>query len=340
MRFAASMESLCLVVPKKRAEPVRRKLMEKGILRKDLQVKSDAKNVYFPVSQRIDLGFPIESAEFREAEDRLTDYRQLVDLPDELRPMLPSSFDTLGTIALVKMADEVIPYAEQIGKAIIATQKAVRTVCVDSGVMDEFRTRNIKVVAGDKTTETVHKEYGMVFKLDVSKVFFSPRLATERENVSRQVQPGEVVIDMFAGIGPFSMMIAKSRSPKTVYAIDVNPDAIRFMEENLRTNKVLTVTPILGDAREEVAKLEKADRIIMNLPHNASQFVSDALRALKPGGVVHYYEIMEEPKVQERLDCIADLARREGRVMKELSRRKVKSYSPTMNFYGFDLQFL
>jgi len=334
------MESLCLVVPKKKAEPVRKKLMEKGILRKDLQIRSDAKNVYFPVSQRVDLGYPLESADFKEAEDRLTDYRQLVDLPDELRPMLPSSFDTLGTIALVKMADEVLPFAAQIGKAIIATQKAVRTVCVDSGVTDEFRTRSIKVVAGDKTTETVHKEYGMTFKLDVSKVFFSPRLATERENVSRQVQPGEVVIDMFAGIGPFSMMIAKARSPKTVYAIDVNPDAIRFMQENLKVNKVQTVTPILGDAREEIVKLERADRIIMNLPHNASEFVADALKALKQGGVIHYYEIMEEPKVQARLDSIADLARREGRVMKELSRRKVKSYSPTMNFYGFDLQFL
>ena len=338
--FCSSMESLCLVVPKMRAEPIRRRLMEKGILRKDLQIRSDAKNVYFPVSQRIDLGFPIESADFKEAEDRLTDYRHLVDVPDELRSMLPSSFDTLGTIALVKMADEVIPYAAQIGKAIIATQKAVRTVCVDSGVMDEFRTRNIKVVAGDKTTETVHKEYGMVFKLDVAKVFFSPRLATERENVSRQVQPGEVVIDMFAGIGPFSMMIAKTRSPNAVYAIDVNPDAIRFMQENLKTNKVQAVTPILGDAREEIGKLERADRIIMNLPHNASEYVADALKALKPGGVIHYYEIMEEPKVQARLDSIADMARHEERVMKELSRRKVKSYSPTMNFYGFDLQFL
>jgi tRNA (guanine37-N1)-methyltransferase len=154
------------------------------------------------------------------------------------------------------------------------------------------------------------------------------------------VQPGEVVIDMFAGIGPFSMMIAKARSPKAVYAIDVNPDAIRFMQENLKMNKVQTVTPILGDAREEVGKLEMADRIIMNLPHNASEYVADALKALKPGGVIHYYEIMEEPKVQARLDSIADMARREERVMKELSRRKVKSYSPTMNFYGFDLQFL
>jgi tRNA (guanine37-N1)-methyltransferase len=334
------MDSLCVVVPKKKAEPVRRRLLEKGILRKGVQIKSDAKNVYLPVTQRIDLGFPIETTDFKEAEEQVTDYRVLVDLPEELRPYLPSSFDTLGSIALVKMADEVAPYASQIGRAIIATQKSVRTVCMDSGIADEFRTRRIKVVAGEKTTETTHKEYGMTFKMDVSKVFFSPRLATERENVAKQVQPGEVVIDMFAGIGPFSIMIAKTRSPKVVYAIDKNTDAVNFMKENLSLNKVSTVKPILGDAREEISKLEKADRIIMNLPHDANEYVADALKMLKPGGIVHYYEITEEPKLQHRMDEIADAARREERVLKELARRKVKSYSPTMNFYGFDLQFL
>lgn len=333
------MDSLCLVVPKKKAEPVRRRLLEKGVLRKGLQIKSDAKNVYFPVTQRIDLGYPVETTDFKEAEEQITDYRVLVDVPEELRPMLPSSFDTLGSIALVKMADEVVPFAAQIGKAIIATQKSIRTVCMDSGVVDEFRTRNVKVVAGEKTTETVHREYGMTFRMDVAKVFFSPRLATEREIVARQVQAGEVVIDMFAGIGPFSILIGKTRSPKVVYAIDVNPDAIAFMKENMSLNKVANVQPLLGDAREAVVGLEKADRIIMNLPHSASEFVSEAIRSLKPGGVVHYYEILEEDALQQRLDGIADAARREGRVMKELARRKVKSYSPTMTFYGLDLQF-
>lgn len=334
------MDSLCVVVPRKKAEPVRRRLSEKGFLRKDLQIRSDAKNVYFPVTQRVDLGYPVETAEFKEAEEQVKDYRLLVDLPDEFRPLLPSSYDTVGSIAVVKMADEVLPYASQIGKAIIATQKSIRTVCIDSGVAEQFRTRNIKIVAGDKTTETIHKEYGLVFKMDLRKVFFSPRLATEREIVARQVRQGEVVIDMFAGIGPFSIMIAKNHSPKAVYAIDMNPDAVAYMRENISLNKVQNVLPIEGDARERIGTLEHADRIIMNLPHDAHGFVSDALSALKPGGIIHYYEIMEEPQVQQRLSEIADVAVRNGRVVKELARRKVKSYSPTMNFYAFDLQFI
>jgi len=333
------MDSLCIVVPKKKAEPVRRRLLERGILRKDLQIRSDARNVYLPVTQRVDLGYPVETSEFKEAGESVSDYRVLVDVPDEIRALLPSSFDTLGSVALVKMADEVVPYAKDIGRAILATHKSLKTVCMDSGVVDEFRTRNIKVVAGEKTTETMHKEYGLVFRMDLAKVFFSPRLATERDNVSRQVKPGEVVVDMFSGIGPFSIMIAKTRSPKVVYAIDVNPDAIAFMRENIGLNRAQGVEPILGDAREEIGKLEKADRIIMNLPHDAREYVLDAVRALRPGGVIHYYEIMDDSGVQARLDGIADQAREEGRVLKELARRKVKSYSPTMNFYGFDLQF-
>ena len=109
------MESISLVVPKKKAEPVRRKLIEKGVLRRDLQIRSDAKNVYLPVTQRIDLGYPIEKMDFKEMELQVSDYRLLVDVPEELRPLLPSSFDTVGSIAIVKMEDEVAPYAAKIG---------------------------------------------------------------------------------------------------------------------------------------------------------------------------------------------------------------------------------
>ena len=331
---------MSVVVPKKKAELAKRRLVEKGLMRRDLQVKSDAKNVFFPVTQRVDLGYPLETTDFKQIEETVSDYRQLVDVPDDVRPLLPSSFDTIGAVAVVKMEEKVRPFAAQIGKAILATQKALRTVCMDSGVVEEYRTRNIKVIAGEKTTETMYKEYGLTFKVDVSRAFFSPRLATERETVARQVMQGDVVIDMFAGIGPFSLMIAKLRRPKAVYSIDLNPDAVELLKENIKINKADNAHPILGDAREAVDGLEKADHIIMNLPHSGRDFIDAALGALKPSGLIHYYEIMDESQVQEALDFIADTARRHGRVMKELARRKVKSYSPSLTFYGFDLQFL
>jgi tRNA (guanine37-N1)-methyltransferase len=334
------MRSLSVAVPKKKAEPIRRRLLAQGILRKDLHIQSDSRNVYLPVNQRVDVGYPVDTRDFVELEENITDYRVLVDVPEELRDRLPSSFDVVGSIAVVKMSEEALPHARDIGKAIMATQKSVKTVCLDSGVVDEHRTRSVKVIAGEKTTETAHREYGLVFRMDIAKVFFSPRLSTERETVADQVQPGEVVVDMFAGIGPFSLMIARSRSPKVVYAIDVNPDAVRYLEENIRLNKAGSVVPILGDARDEIAKLETADRIIMNLPHHAWDFLPDAVRALRPGGTVHYFEIMEEDDLERRLGDLKDVAVREGRVLKVLACRKVKSYSPTMGFFAFDLVFL
>jgi tRNA (guanine37-N1)-methyltransferase len=334
------MKSLCVVVPKKKAEPVRRKLHSKGFLKRDLQIRSDSRHVYLPVTQRVDVGYPVETKDFQEAEDQIKDFRVLVSLPDDLRRYLPSSYDVLGSIAIVKISDEVLPFAPQIGEAIIATQKAIRTVCLDVGVVDEFRTRGVKVVAGEPSMETVHKEYGLTFKMDVTKVFFSPRLATEREIVAKQVADGETVIDMFAGVGPFSILIAKTRSPKVVYSIDSNPDAIRYLEENLEVNDVPCVRPLLGDARERIRDLEAADRIIMNLPHNAFNFLPDAVGSLKPGGVVHFYEIMEETDLEKRVNEMRAMAVREGKVMKLLAQRKVKSYSPSLNFYAFDISFL
>ena len=339
-RFLIAMKSLCVVVPKKKAEAVRRRLVSKGVLRKGLQIRSDSRYVYFPVSQRLDISYTFEDREFEEADDHIKDFRVLVDLPDDLRRYLPSSYDVLGSIAIVKISDEVLPFASEVGHAIIATQKSIQTVCLDVGVVDEFRTRGVKVVAGKKAMETSHKEYGLTFKMDVSKVFFSPRLATERVIVANQVSPGEVVIDMFAGVGPFSILIAKTREPKVVYAIDSNPDAVKYMVENMKSNKVSRMNPILGDAREEVSKLDKADRIIMNLPHNAQSFLPEAIRSLKPRGMIHFYSIMEEPQLESRINNIRSAAVREGRVMKIMARRKVKSYSPSLDFYAFDLQFL
>jgi len=334
------MKSLCVVVPRKKAEPVRQRLLSKGVLKRELQIRSDSRNVYLPVSQRVDMGYPIETRDFDEAEEQIKDYRVLVAIPDELRRYLPSSYDVLGTIALVKISDEVQEYSSEIGKAIIATQKAIKTVCVDVGVADEFRTRRVKVVAGEKSFETVHKEYGLTFRMDISKVFFSPRLATERETVAGQVAEGETVIDMFAGVGPFSIMIAKTRSPEIVYAIDSNPDAVRYLEENIALNKAKNVKVIHGDAGEKVPGLGQADRIIMNLPHSAHEFLHQAMGALRPGGTIHYYEIAEEEAIEARMNDIRELALKEDRVMKLIARRKVKSYSPSLNFYALDLSFL
>ena len=332
------MDSLAVIVPKKKAEQVKNRLMERSALRIDLQIESDAKNVYFPISQHLELGFPVVTRNFKEQKQLVNDYRDLLEIPDNLRPLLPSSFDVIGHVAIVKIPDELMPHAKDIAKAISEVNKPVKTVCLDEGVKGETRTRGLKILYGSKETLTTYKEHGLLFKVDPRTMFFSPRLATERKIVANQVNIGERVFDMFAGVGPFSILIAKSRSPEKVYANDINKDAYDLLCENIKANKVDgIVEPMLGDARDSAANVPAVNRIIMNLPHSSFDFIDVAAGKIAEGGVIHYYEILEqealEGRTNELKDCLASLSK----PVESMATRIVKSYSPTMRFYAIDI---
>ncbi len=332
------MDSLAVVVPKKKAEQVKRRLMEKSALRTDLQVESDAKNVYFPVSQHLELGFEVVTRSFKEQKQVVSDYRELVELPEELRPLLPSSFDVIGHVAIVKLPDELIPQAKAIGKAIADVNKPVKTVCLDEGVKGETRTRELKILYGNKDTVTTYKEHGLTFKVDPRTMFFSPRLATERKTVADQVTIGERVFDMFAGVGPFSILIAKSRSPEKVFACDINKQAYDLLLENIQINKVGgVVSPMLGDAREIANQVPTVNRIIMNLPHSAFEFLDVAASKIAEEGTIHYYEILEQDSLESRTQEIRNRLTELGKQVAGINNRIVKSYSPTMRFYAMDI---
>ncbi|MCD6188864.1 MAG: class I SAM-dependent methyltransferase family protein, partial [Thermococcus sp.] len=172
----------------------------------------------------------------------------------------------------------------------------------------------------------LHRENGIRLKLDVAKVYFSPRLATERMRVFERAKEGEVVFDMFAGVGPYSILLAKKA--KIVFACDINPWAIRYLEVNRKLNKVKNIIPILGDVRE-VADQIKADRVIMNLPKFAHEFLKEAMISVKRGGVVHYYGFSHENNLfDEHLEKIEKIAGELGKDIKVLEKRKVRPYAP------------
>jgi tRNA (guanine37-N1)-methyltransferase len=209
---------------------------------------------------------------------------------------------------------------------------------VDKGVKGEDRIRELEVVAGAPSLETMHVEHGLKFILDPSKVFFSPRLATERSRVAGMVVRGEAVLDMFTGVGPFAVRIAKHSGPSKVYAADINPAAIDYLKRNIWLNRVSGVEPVLGDARELPGKIPAVDRIIMNLPHSAQEFLPAALRLLRPGGTVHLYDLLEPQEKQRRkaeLACAIEGARRNiGRI----TARLVRGYSAVSSHFVFDIQ--
>ena len=171
------------------------------------------------------------------------------------------------------------------------------------------------------------------FSLDVKKVYFSPRLATERRRISEQVEDNEIIVDMFAGIGPFPISIAREHKVK-IYAIDINPDAYKYIKKNIELNKLEgNIIPLLGDVGEVLQGLNiKADRIIMNLPGTAWNYLDTAIKSLKHGGVIHYYEFASEYQIP--IERIIETAY--PRKVDILNSRKVKSKSPGVWHIGID----
>jgi tRNA (guanine37-N1)-methyltransferase len=256
-------------------------------------------------------------------------------LPPHLLASLPRSIDFIGDIAVVEIPPELETYKSIIGKAVLTAHKKVRTVLAKwSPVTGVYRLRTFEVIGGEAKTQTVHREHGCAYFVDLAKAYFTPRLSYEHARVASLVMNGETVVDMFAGVGPFSIQIAKRRATAHVYAIDVNPDAYEFLRKNVLANRVeAKVSAVLGDARQIVnEKLSGvADRIIMNLPESAVEYIDVACNALKStGGVVHFYQFADSPEPTEAAKARLDEAvKKTGRHMKKaLHARIVRGIAP------------
>ncbi len=246
-------------------------------------------------------------------------------LPPHLLASLPQALDIIGDIAIIEIPPELKTYENLIGEAILKTHRNIRTVLAKAGAISgTYRLREFTFIAGEHKTQTVHREFGCQYHVDVAKAYFSPRLSHEHQRVASLVQTGETVVDLFAGVGPFSVLIAKKNPKVKVYAVDINPEAVELLKVNVRVNRVENrVFPILGDARQIAANKLKglADRVIMNLPETAIEFVDAACQAIKPqGGIIHFYAFVRSP------DSIENLKLRFSEAVEE-SRQKSGSVS-------------
>ena len=240
------------------------------------------------------------------------------------------AFDLIGTVAIIKIRNVV--KARNMAERLLESQKTVSSVYLDDGISGPFRLRKLTLLTGEDNTLTRYKENDVTMILDVSKVYFSPRLATERMLVSKSVRDGEEIVDMFSGIGPFSINIARIHQC-LVHAIDSNPDSIRFMKESISLNRLPgSIIPHEGDAAEIVPQLGKYDRIIMNLPRKANLYLELALSNLVIGGVVYYYEILDAAGVEQRMEEFRKLH------LTLLKKRVVHGYSYSESMYSFWLE--
>jgi tRNA (guanine37-N1)-methyltransferase len=214
-----------------------------------------------------------------------------------------NSFDIVGDIAIFRLPRNSSVNAQTAAEAIMNAHRNVKTVLLQaSPVAGDLRLRRLTHVAGENKTSTIHKEFGCLFAVDVAKCYFSPRLSHERMRIARMVEPNETVVNMFAGVGCFSIIIAKHSSAAKVFSIDINPAAIRFMQENIKLNMVYDkVIPLQGDSKEIINnRLQHvADRVLMPLPEKALEYLPYAVSALKkPGGWIHYYGFEHAAKAE------------------------------------------
>ena len=279
------MDVPCVRVRREDGEETRRRLAAADLVAADFEIDHEDGWLYIPVTDTT--AVPDEF----DVVDHASPERETQTTPTDLLGFEPS-YERLGRVAIIDEDDR--ERAREIADAIVDSDLPVDTVLNKaSKIKGETRVRDWDVLAGDGT-EVLHREYGNAFALDLGDVYFSPRLATERHRVAEQVAAGERIVDMFAGVGPYVVPFA-ARGAECV-GVDVNGTAIEYLRENAERNDVTErVTAIEADVREVTDEYaDWADRIVMNLPHSADEFLDSAVTIAGDDCTLHYYDIQHE----------------------------------------------
>ena len=337
-----------LKIPKKDANRIRLILQEKSILNHEWKIRQSEDYVYLPLNQKPDAGLLRElnisnsnliEKEFEKLHKRPQSIEEYLKgrIPPEKLDEFKKSFDIIGDVVILEIPDELEEEKHIIGEAALKFTKRKSVYSKKSEIKGIVRTRELEHLAGEDQPVTVHKEYDSLIMLNVKEVYFSPRLATERKIITDQTKEGEVIIDMFTGVGPFAINISRAHRVK-IYAIDINSQAINYLKKNIENNKLKgEIYPIEGDVKSVLDDLDiQADRIIMNLPGTAHEFLSIAIRHLKPGGIIHYYQFSRN--FDEPIEMIKSASK--TRELKILDQRKVKSRSPGVWHVAIDAKIL
>ncbi|MFB6074116.1 MAG: class I SAM-dependent methyltransferase family protein [Haloarculaceae archaeon] len=329
---------LAVVVEKPRAQRAIDAVRAAGVYDADRRVRE-----YGDAAVAVPVTEVPEGVEYREVVRQVGEPR-LRTLADHLRERgwtddeierAPSSWAVVGSVVLVAVGDA--PRPEELGAALLALHGEADTVLARGGIEGPHREPDVTVLAGEGDTETVHHEHGTAYGLDLAEVMFSPGNKAERARMGQVIEAGERVLDMFAGIGYFTLPMA--RAGATVTAVERNPTAFRYLVENARRNGVTDrVRPYRADCREVaplVAEDGRFDRAVLGY-YDATEpdddggfaYLDPALAALAPGGVLHVHEATPGPLAPERpIDRLRAAADAAGRSVEVLDTREVKGYS-------------
>lgn len=258
--------------------------------------------------------------------------------------LVPSSFDIVGDIMLfANFPEQLIKKEKKIGKIILENYHNIKSVMRKTKKYSgKFRTARFKIIAGEKRKETTHKENDVFITLDVEKVYFSPRIASERKRISELVKHGESVMVMFSGCAVYPLVIAKNSGCKEVYGIEINPVAYKYALANVKKNKLENkIRLFCGDVRKIMPKLNKKfDRLLMPLPKGGEDFLELTLKYVKKNGFVHFYDFLKEGEFALAARKIAHACKLKKKEFKILNVAKCGEFGPGIFRICVDFQII
>ncbi|MEE9224101.1 MAG: class I SAM-dependent methyltransferase family protein [Thermoplasmata archaeon] len=277
---------------------------------------------------------PVVRAEVYDPHKEIVDN---VQIPDDLIGLLPKKWEMLGDVLILKLNEGLREYDTEVAKVFAEVLGAVTVLEDVGGVAEDFRKPQVRLLLGERTVAT-HRENGVLYKLDAKEVMFSSGNIDERIRMAKVCDDGDVVVDMFAGIGYFSLPMAVHSRPEKVYSVEINPVAFGYLEENVKLNGVENVVdPILGDCLE-MAPEGVATRVVMGYL-SGEDYLPKAMRVIGERGTIHYHENCPNELLPDRpVENVEDAARKEDREIEVLDQRRIKSYAPGVSHVVLDVR--
>jgi tRNA (guanine37-N1)-methyltransferase len=347
---------LTIRVENKDANKIKALLIKNNNLNDNYKVVSENGFVFFPIKKKFKTKHKIINKKLDTLRKEITSLKEALSklLTKTELGRVKTAYDLTGDIAILEIDEELRNKEKLIADTLLKIRKDVKTVLRKQGSHEgTFRTQKMKYLAGEKKKIALHKENNILLKLNVEKVYFSPRLSTERKRIVEQIKNKkqkkankEEVLVMFCGCAPYCCVIAKhcKEYVKDIIGIEINPEGHKYGLNNLKLNRLNNVGLFNGDVKKIIPRLSKLgkkfNRILMPLPKHAEDFLEDALIVSKKNTIIHFYNFLHEKEFNKAEEMIKNACKKASKKCKILKFVKCGQQSPGVYRICIDFKIL